>query len=303
MFKVELLYHLFALGSLVVFSGYFAKKYSEKSYIGKIMQGFLFAGITCLLMMFPYILAKGLVFDGRSIVISLCTLFFGPLAGIIPTFLAMILRIYIGGVGVYMGTSVIISSFLVGWLFHYLKVKGKYTINGINLLVFGITVHLIMAFLIFTLPGHYQMVALKFIALTIIIIYPIITVLAGLILTEQESNRISEIQINESEKKFRLLIQNSTDMVLVLNPDSTVKYISPSVKKSLGYEPEEIIGHSVAEFIKNQEDLTSVQKKMNDILNNPGLILQIEVALLTKDGNTVIVESIGQNQMIEPVIN
>lgn len=46
------------------------------------------------------------------------------------------------------------------------------------------------------------------------------------------------------EERFRALIENGSDLVTVIAPDGTVAYESPSVKRILGYAPEEIVGTS-----------------------------------------------------------
>ncbi|HEV8298528.1 MAG TPA: diguanylate cyclase, partial [Acidimicrobiales bacterium] len=46
----------------------------------------------------------------------------------------------------------------------------------------------------------------------------------------------------ESEARFRALAENTSDLVCLHNPDGTYQYLSPSLRKLLGYEPSELIG-------------------------------------------------------------
>ena len=55
--------------------------------------------------------------------------------------------------------------------------------------------------------------------------------------------------LRESEAYFRSLVENARDVIHVLNPDRTTRYITPSIKRLLGWEPEELIGRSVMEFV------------------------------------------------------
>ncbi|MGH9019508.1 MAG: PAS domain S-box protein, partial [Acidimicrobiales bacterium] len=52
-----------------------------------------------------------------------------------------------------------------------------------------------------------------------------------------------------SESRFRLLAENATDVVLELNKDSRLVWVSPSLFRVLGWRPEEWIGHDTADFI------------------------------------------------------
>jgi two-component system CheB/CheR fusion protein len=57
--------------------------------------------------------------------------------------------------------------------------------------------------------------------------------------------KASEMQLKKSEENFRLLVQNSADIITVFSPDGTILYQSESVKKVLGYSPEETIGKNI----------------------------------------------------------
>jgi diguanylate cyclase (GGDEF)-like protein/PAS domain S-box-containing protein len=53
----------------------------------------------------------------------------------------------------------------------------------------------------------------------------------------------------ESEARFRLLADNSTDWITRHRPDGTWNYVSPACRELLGYEPEELVGRSPYEFV------------------------------------------------------
>ena len=46
----------------------------------------------------------------------------------------------------------------------------------------------------------------------------------------------------QTEARFRSLVQNSSDVVMVVDADSTVRYMSPSVEGVFGYDPAELEG-------------------------------------------------------------
>ena len=51
-----------------------------------------------------------------------------------------------------------------------------------------------------------------------------------------------EKRIIESEQRFRSLVQNSSDIITILDADGTIRYASPAVQKVTGYNPEEQVG-------------------------------------------------------------
>lgn len=74
---------------------------------------------------------------------------------------------------------------------------------------------------------------------------PSATVPAGSALTlfqPVEQARSTLLRLQESERKYRLLAESSSDMVTWMAPDSTILWASPAAKSVLGYEPEELIG-------------------------------------------------------------
>lgn len=65
--------------------------------------------------------------------------------------------------------------------------------------------------------------------------------------------KIAETELALKEKRFRLLAEYSDDIISEHKPNSEFVYISPSVKKILGYSPEEIEGRTVLEFLHPED--------------------------------------------------
>ena len=73
---------------------------------------------------------------------------------------------------------------------------------------------------------------------------------AGLVILRDISFRKqTEKRLREDEEKYRMIVENTRDIIYTLNDSGEVKYISPSVKKILGYDPADITGRSVISFI------------------------------------------------------
>ena len=74
-------------------------------------------------------------------------------------------------------------------------------------------------------------------------------------------------KIKESEKKYRLLAENSKDLIYLVKPNSEIEYISPSVKELLGYNATDVIGRKKYDFI-HPDDLIKVQDTIKELMTN-----------------------------------
>lgn len=63
-----------------------------------------------------------------------------------------------------------------------------------------------------------------------------------------ERNRVQQA-LEESEERFRSLVQNASDLITVIRPDTTVLYQSPSIEGTLGYKPGDLIGLKFSSFV------------------------------------------------------
>jgi PAS domain S-box-containing protein len=76
-----------------------------------------------------------------------------------------------------------------------------------------------------------------------------------------------EQSLRESEQKFRMITEQMSEIVFVTDFNGMVRYISPSIEKTAGYLPEEVLGHSFFDFIDNDEIERAQQKVGNAIAN------------------------------------
>ncbi len=81
----------------------------------------------------------------------------------------------------------------------------------------------------------------------------------------EENIRNRTIQLNEAKDLYRLLADNTVDLVCLHNLDSTFQYISPSIKRLLGYESEELLGKTPLEYI-HPEDIKGFHDRLTGFI-------------------------------------
>ncbi len=70
-----------------------------------------------------------------------------------------------------------------------------------------------------------------------------------------------------SEERFRLLAENSTDMISKHTADGVYQYVSPACRSLLGMEPGDLTGHSIFEFC-HDNDLDDVHGRFAGIVKH-----------------------------------
>jgi len=111
----------------------------------------------------------------------------------------------------------------------------------------------------------------------------------------------AQAALRESEERFRALIENSEEGILVLDGNSNIKYVSPSYSKILGYDTSELIGRSAFEPI-HPAFMEAAEKAFAKLLIEPGKSENIELQLLHVDGSPRWVDATGSNLLHLPGI-
>ena len=118
--------------------------------------------------------------------------------------------------------------------------------------------------------------------------------------TEQKK---AQEALRESDKRFRALIENSSDMVALLDKEGIFLYASPSTEKILGYNVEkEYEGKSIFDFI-HSSDSEFTKKNLSEVAEQTGSKVTFEFRYLAKNGQWIWLEGVAANMMDEQSIN
>ena len=118
-----------------------------------------------------------------------------------------------------------------------------------------------------------------------------------------EKERISFLEeLINSEKRYRALIENSADAVVILDERGNPTYISPSVENVLGYSQEEIIRMDMF-ALAHPDDITELGHVMQKVLAKPGVpMLGHTGRMMHKDGNWRWMEATVVNLLQDPAV-
>src|SRR5690606_17388043 len=147
----------------------------------------------------------GFQIDLRTILLSIAGLYMGSLPTFIAVIIMIVYRLLLGGDYAHIGIALIISSGLIGIGWRYLQKKKGAKITIKSLFLLGLLVHMNMFILPFFMADGNFLNNVKIIAFPILIIYPFITILVGLLLNNQLENwknRKAKERLQESEQRF-----------------------------------------------------------------------------------------------------
>jgi diguanylate cyclase (GGDEF)-like protein/PAS domain S-box-containing protein len=107
--------------------------------------------------------------------------------------------------------------------------------------------------------------------------------------------------IKESEERFRSLVQNTSDIITILDADGTIDYISPAVERVTGYKPEEQIGTDAFRPV-HPDDREQALSIFAEVLKSPGLHPPLEFRMPHKDGSWRYLEHVVNNLLEDPAV-
>ena len=102
----------------------------------------------------------------------------------------------------------------------------------------------------------------------------------------------TEEALRASESRYRLITDNSTDMISVHSSDGTYLFASPSCRNLLGYEPQHLIGKSAYEFF-HSDDLVAIRASHNSA-NQSNRPHEVTYRIRRQDGSWVWVETLSR---------
>ncbi|WP_066319810.1 ATP-binding protein [Bacillus sp. FJAT-29814] len=295
------LFSLFASTPLVLRSFITFKPIKHYRIIGGIYAGIITAVLVALSFE-----REGYVYDLRYAAVILSFAYLGPVGGLITAAFSMAARLLAGGhwLTPVIGWFVIIAGFLV---VHFLTTRLNAVKKTVALFLIYLVVYVIDVPIIFKVFPDKPLFHLQY------ILFVMLAVVLGVLLIESYlklyrlNDRLLETykMVEESESKYRLIAENTSDLIKVMDKQHSISYFSPSHQLVLGYDLSELEGADLCKFI-HPDDIGTFKNTIQGMFQSKES-QSMEFRFLQKGGRWIEFESRcvpveGENHAVEHIV-
>ncbi len=200
--------------------------------LSQALQGIVFGLGAALAMKFPLEIFKGFIFDARSVFISIATLFFGYISGLIAGVITLFYRLYLGGDGAWIWIIGMTECYVIAYLFHRIGKQNGITVKLAFKMSFAI--HLVALIILgITVPEQIKKYILLIAFYMLAVFPPITAVIAYFILKDRKHFEL----LNEL-KDYRLLLENTIqhihDSIVITKLNKKVVFVNKKASQTLG---------------------------------------------------------------------
>ncbi len=112
----------------------------------------------------------------------------------------------------------------------------------------------------------------------------------------------AEVVLAGRERRFRALIENSSDGIVLVNTEGNALYASPSISRILGYSTQEIVASGIRLDLVHPDYVDYTLNLMAELLRQPGKPVTGQYRFRHKDGSWQWLDIVAQNLLDEPSV-
>ena len=226
---IELVKGVALLLALCFLHGFNIRVWRQHPWVGQVFSGLIFGGICVVGMLTPVVLMPGVIFDARSVVLSMAGLFGGPLVAGIAALMAATGRLWLGGAGAEVGLMVIGLCTALGLVYREGRARGRLGVEPVTLALFGLLLHTAVIALFQLLPAEAVQRINQTLALPYLLTFTPATVVLGLLLHDVEQRMATERALTGTAARLHAITQAIPDVLLVLDAQGRyVEVLSPN---------------------------------------------------------------------------
>lgn len=244
----------------------------------KIIAGIVIGMSSIFIMMNPWKLESGIIFDTRTILFGLTAFYFGGIPTLIAMAFGISYRATIGGVGVYVGILTILSTASIGYIWRKTKQSNRFTNRFIEFYTMGVILHIVTLLEFLLLPNGLKVATDMLIPY--LGLFPVLVMFVGVVINNQEMR----IHFNQDFKTQTRLLQASMDAtrhmeIYAIDPQFQYltfnKFHVQSMKSYYDADIEK--GDNFLSFIENDAMKARLKKNIQKALEGISLIDTIRV--------------------------
>jgi len=248
--NIAFLVALVAAGLIVL------KRFRKHTLNRQVLLGFLFGGVTLLGMLNPVNFAPGLIFDGRSIVLSVAGVVGGGITAAIAVSMAAIYRYQLGGIGAPVGITVILLSALLGVLARRWWLRREVAPSSTQYLALGVLVQLAQLATFTQIPNGAGYPFIEQAWWVLLLFYPPATMLMCLIFRDQEQRieqqqalQAAQDEATRERSMLRTLINTLPDLIWLKDSKGVYLACNHRFEQFFGASEPEIVGKTDYDFV------------------------------------------------------
>jgi PAS domain S-box-containing protein len=289
--NIAFLVALVAAGQLVV------SRFHKSSLNRQVLLGLLFGGVTLLGMVNPVNFAPGLIFDGRSIVLSVAGVVGGGVAGAIAAGMAAVYRYQLGGIGAPVGVMVVLQSALLGVLARQWWQRRNTSLGAGHYFVFGVVVQIAQLAAFTLVPNRAGYAFIEQAWWVLLLFYPLATMLLCLIfrnyelqLGDREALQAAQSAVIAEERasmeRFHAYFDHSTVGLAITSLERGWVEVNDALCATLGYTRDELTHMSWPDLTYSEDlaaDLTQFKRMLAGEINSYAM----DKRFVHKDGHLI----------------
>lgn len=239
---VELTHNIALLFALTYIYGLIVPRISHFSPTNKaVAQGLAFGLFGILAMSSAIPVSNGFILDGRTIIVSIATIFAGVIPAAITVVMISICRFILGGAGALAALPAVVFAFLISYqIFRYqerltpLQFISRLGIVGILVAVEGLVWIAVL--------GDVQVMRVA--ALPLLLLIPVGTLLLGSLLYYQQKQFNTASALSKSEERYRAVVTNMSEGIIMCDAQAQVTASNEAVGIILGLTVDQLKGIS-----------------------------------------------------------
>ncbi|MCF8159231.1 MAG: EAL domain-containing protein [Polaromonas sp.] len=263
----------------------------------QVLLGLLFGGVAMLGMANPLIFSPGVLFDGRTIVLSVVGVVGGGVAALIAAVMAALYRYQLGGGGATVGVMVALQSALLGVLARQWWLRHRISPQPTHYLALGLVVQVVQLALFTRIPNRAGYAFIEQAWWVILLLYPLATMLLCLIFRNHEQQLIDQQALSSAQhaltaaeaasmERFHAYFDHSIVGLAITSPEKGWIEVNDALCATLGYSRDELTRMTWTN-LTYPEDLAPDLAQFSRLLSGEISSYTLDKRFIHKDGHLV----------------